>query len=76
MQYDMELGHEYFFSFYILYFRGYSATTNAHSETGQMAVCCQNLTLGVLNSRSALYVLVGVLFEKFRLFLNTPRVHA
>jgi len=28
--------------------------TNAHSETGQMVVCCQNLTLGALSSRSAL----------------------
>jgi len=25
--------------------------TNAHSETGQMAVCCQNLTLGALTLR-------------------------
>jgi hypothetical protein len=45
---------------------------NAHSETGQIAVC-QNLMLGVLSSRSALSVLVGVLFKKFGLFLNTPR---
>jgi hypothetical protein len=28
-------------------------TTNAHSETGQTAVCCQNLPLGALSSRSA-----------------------
>jgi len=28
-------------------FSGCSSTTNAHSETGQMAVCCQNLPLGV-----------------------------
>ena len=27
-------------------FSGCSSTTNAHSETGQMAVCCQNLPLG------------------------------
>jgi len=39
-----------------------------------MAVCCQNLTLGALSSRSALSVLVGALFKKFCLFLNTPRV--
>jgi hypothetical protein len=48
--------------------------TNAHSETGQMAVCCQNLTLGALSSRSMLFLLVGVLFKKFVLFLNTPRI--
>jgi hypothetical protein len=36
-----------------------------------MAVCCQNLTLGALSSRSALSVLVGALFKKFGLFLNT-----
>jgi hypothetical protein len=36
-----------------------------------MAVCCQNLTLGALSSRSALSVVVGALFKKFRLFLNT-----
>ena len=38
-----------------------------------MTVCCQNLTLGALSSRSTLSVLVGALFEKFGLFLNTPR---
>jgi len=54
-------------------FSGCNSTTNAHSETGQMGVCCQNLTLGVLSSRSALSVLVGPLFKKFDLFLNTPR---
>jgi hypothetical protein len=37
-----------------------------------MAVCSQNLTLGALSSRNALSVLVGALFEKFGLFLNTP----
>jgi len=47
--------------------------TNAHSETGQMAVCCQILTLGALISRSALSFLFGALFKKFGLFLNTPR---
>jgi hypothetical protein len=41
------------------------STTNAHSETGQIAVCCQNLTLGALSSRSTLSVLVGALFKKF-----------
>jgi len=40
-----------------------------------MAVCCQNLTLGALSSGSALSVLVGALFKKFGLFLNTPRVY-
>jgi hypothetical protein len=45
--------------------------TNAHSETGQMAVCCQNLTIGALSSRSALSLLLGALFKKFGLFLNT-----
>jgi hypothetical protein len=38
-----------------------------------MAVCCQNLTLGALSSRSALSMLVGKLFKKFVLFLNKPR---
>jgi len=38
----------------------------------QMAVCCQNLTLGALSSRSALSVLAGTLFKKFGFFLNTP----
>ena len=36
-------------------FSGCSSTTNAHSETGQMAVCCQNLMPGALRSRSALF---------------------
>ena len=52
-------------------FSGCSSTTNAHSETGQMAVCCQNPQLGALSSRSAPSLLVGVLFKKFGLFLNT-----
>jgi hypothetical protein len=38
---------------------------------GQMAVCCQNLTLGALSSRSALSMLVGKLFKKFGLSLNS-----
>jgi len=37
-----------------------------------MAVCCQNLPLGALSSRSALPVPVGVLFKKFGLYLNNP----
>jgi hypothetical protein len=45
--------------------------TNSHSEMGQMVICCQNLMLSALSSRSALSVLVGVLFKKFGLFLNT-----
>jgi len=53
-------------------FSGCSSTTNSHSETGQMAVCCQNLTLGALSTRSALSMLVGPLFKKFSLFLNMP----
>ena len=39
-----------------------------------MAVCCQNLTLGRLSSRSALSLLVGALFKKFFILLNTPRM--
>jgi hypothetical protein len=54
-------------------FSGCSPTTNVNSETEQMAVCCQNLTLGALSSGSALCVLVGALFKKFGLVLNTPR---
>jgi hypothetical protein len=54
-------------------FSGCSSTTNAHSETGHVAVCCQKLRLGALSSHSALFVLVGALFKKFGLFLNTPR---
>jgi hypothetical protein len=42
--------------------------TNARSETGQMAVCCQNLPVGALSSRSAPSVLVGALFKKFSFF--------
>ena len=52
---------------------GCSSTTNVHSEMGPMAVCCQNLMLGVLSSRTALSVLAVALFKKFGLFLNTPR---
>ena len=33
-----------------------------------MAVCCQNLPLGALSSRSMPSVLVGELFKKFGLF--------
>jgi hypothetical protein len=56
-----------------------SADTPRHlmliaKRVGHMAVCCQNLTLGALSSRSALSVLVGALFKKFGLFLNTPRI--
>ena len=38
---------------------GCSSTSNAHNETGQMAVCCQNLTLGALRSRGEFSMLVG-----------------
>jgi len=55
------------------HFSGCSSTTNVHSETGKMAVCCQNLTLGALSSRSALSMLFGALFKKYGLFLNTSR---
>jgi hypothetical protein len=51
-----------------------SSKTNANSETGQMAVYYQNLTLDVLSSRSALSLLIGALFKKFGLFLNTPLI--
>jgi hypothetical protein len=33
-----------------------------------MEVCCQNLTLGALSSRSALSLRVGALFKKFGIF--------
>jgi hypothetical protein len=39
-----------------------------------MAVCCQNLTLGALSSRSALSMAIGALFKKFGFFFNNPRV--
>ena len=45
-------------------FTGCSSTSNAHSETGQMAFCCQNVTLWAPSSRSAFSVMV---------FLNTLR---
>jgi hypothetical protein len=51
-------------------FSGCNSTTNAHSETGQIVVCCQNLALGAVSSRRALSVLVGALFKNFGLFLN------
>jgi len=44
---------------------------NAHSEMGQMALCCQNLMLGALSGHSALSMLVGALFKKFGLFEHT-----
>jgi hypothetical protein len=55
----------------LVQFSGCSSMTNTHSETGQMAVCCQKLTLGAFSSRNALSMLVGALFKKFGLFLNT-----
>ena len=39
-----------------------------------MAVCCQNLPLSALSSCSAPTLLVGALFIKFGLFLNTPHI--
>ena len=53
---------------------GCSSTTNAHSENGKMAVYCEDMTLGALSSCSAPPLLVGALFKKFSLFLNTPRM--
>ena len=40
-----------------------------------MATCFQNLPLDGLSNRSAPSVLVGALFKKFGLFLNTPCIH-
>jgi hypothetical protein len=51
-----------------------SSTTNVYSQTGQMEVCCQTLTLGELRSHSVLCFLIGALFKTFCPFLNTPRV--
>jgi len=44
-------------------FSGCSLTTNAHSESGKTAVCCQNLPLGALSSRSAPSLPVGALLK-------------
>jgi hypothetical protein len=41
---------------------------------GQMAVCCQNLPLSVLSSRSALSMLVGALFKKVCLFFEQAEI--
>jgi hypothetical protein len=41
---------------------------------GQMAFCCQGLTLGAPSSRNALSLLVGARFKKFGFFLNKPRI--
>jgi hypothetical protein len=49
-------------------FSGCSSTTNAQSETGQMGVCCQNLTQCALSSHSTLSVLVGALFKSIASF--------
>jgi hypothetical protein len=40
-----------------------------------MAVCYQNLTVAALSSRNARSMLVGMLFKKFGLFLNTLRIY-
>jgi len=40
-----------------------------------MAVCCQNLPLGALSSRSVLPVPVGALFKKLGLYLNTSCIY-
>jgi ABC-type polar amino acid transport system ATPase subunit len=39
-----------------------------------MAVCCQNLPLGALSSRSVPSVLVGMLFKKFGLFFEHAEI--
>jgi hypothetical protein len=39
-----------------------------------MAVCCQNLPLGELSSRSKPSVLVGALFKKFGLFFEHAEI--
>ena len=39
-----------------------------------MAVCCQNLTLGALGSRSALSMVVGAPFKKFGLFQHASYI--
>jgi len=62
-------------TFVLAYPTVYSSTTNAHSETGQMAVCYLNLKLGALSIRSTLSVLIEALFKQFGLFLNTPRIY-
>jgi len=49
-------------------FSGCSSTTNAHRETGQMAVCYQNLLLGAHSNRSVPSMMVGELFKKFGFF--------
>jgi hypothetical protein len=41
------------------------------AKQGKWQFFCQNLPLGALSSRSAPSVLVGELFKKFGLFLNT-----
>jgi hypothetical protein len=48
--------------------------TDAHSKTEQMAVCCQNPTLGEVISHTMFSVLVGALFKKFGLSLNMPYI--
>jgi len=56
-------------------FSGCTSKTNTHSETGQIAICSQTMTLGALSSRSALSMLVGALFKKFGLFLNNHLIY-
>jgi hypothetical protein len=56
-------------------FSRFCSTINAHSEMGQMAVCCQKLLLGALSSRSSPSMLVGKLFKNFGLFLNMPCIN-
>jgi hypothetical protein len=52
----------------------FSRTSSAVWKRHPFKVCCQSVTLGALSSRSALSVLVGALFKKFGLSLNTPHV--
>jgi hypothetical protein len=62
------------FKEYVLNSADVARRLTPNSETRQMAFCYQNLKLGALSSRCALSVLVGALFKKFGLFLNTPRI--
>jgi hypothetical protein len=61
-------------AFALSQYSGCSSTTGVHSETVQMAVCCKNLTLGALSSRSVLSVMVGAIFQKFGLFEHVSYV--
>jgi len=57
-------------------FSGYSSTINAQSQTGQMELCCQNLTQGTLSSLSAPFMLIGALFKWSVSFWTRPVCHS